>query len=67
MSLLNIMMELKKCCNHPYLFDVASVEAPKLPNGMYETDSCMKASGKLVLLAKMLVQLKAQGHRCVFS
>lgn len=23
-SLLNIMMDLKKCCNHPYLFPVAS-------------------------------------------
>lgn len=25
MSLLNIMMDLKKCCNHPYLFPVAAV------------------------------------------
>lgn len=24
-SLLNIMMDLKKCCNHPYLFPVASM------------------------------------------
>ena len=24
MSLLNIMMDLKKCCNHPYLFPTAS-------------------------------------------
>lgn len=24
-SLLNIMMDLKKCCNHPYLFPVAAV------------------------------------------
>ncbi|KAF3837123.1 hypothetical protein F7725_004587 [Dissostichus mawsoni] len=24
-SLLNIMMDLKKCCNHPYLFPVASI------------------------------------------
>ena len=23
-SLLNIMMDLKKCCNHPYLFPAAS-------------------------------------------
>lgn len=23
-SLLNIMMDLKKCCNHPYLFPVAA-------------------------------------------
>lgn len=25
MSLLNIMMDLKKCCNHPYLFPVAAM------------------------------------------
>ena len=24
-SLLNIMMDLKKCCNHPYLFPTASI------------------------------------------
>lgn len=35
MSLINIIMELKKCCNHPYLFARASMEAPKLKNGMW--------------------------------
>ena len=24
-SLLNVMMELKKCCNHPYLFSSAAL------------------------------------------
>ena len=24
-SLLNIVMQLRKCCNHPYLFDVRSL------------------------------------------
>lgn len=28
-SLLNIMMDLKKCCNHPYLFPVASMVRAK--------------------------------------
>ena len=67
-SLLNIMMDLKKCCNHPYLFPVASQEAPCLQNGMYETTALVKASGKLVLLSKMLRVLKEQGHRVlIFS
>lgn len=67
-SLLNIMMDLKKCCNHPYLFPIASQEAPCLPNGMYETSALVKASGKLVLLSKMLRLLKEQGHRVlIFS
>lgn len=30
-SLLNIMMDLKKCCNHPYLFPVAAVVKEKCP------------------------------------
>ncbi|XP_042368124.1 chromodomain-helicase-DNA-binding protein 3 isoform X4 [Plectropomus leopardus] len=67
-SLLNIMMDLKKCCNHPYLFPVASMEAQKTPNGAYEGSALTKASGKLMLLQKMLRKLKEQGHRVlVFS
>jgi chromodomain-helicase-DNA-binding protein 4 len=67
-SLVNIIMELKKCCNHPYLFTKASIEAPKLPNGMYEGNSLVKASGKFVLLQKMLQKLKKEGHRVlIFS
>ncbi|KAF7706330.1 hypothetical protein HF521_019584 [Silurus meridionalis] len=67
-SLLNIMMDLKKCCNHPYLFPVASMEAPKAPSGSYEGVSLTKSSGKLMLLQKMLRKLKEQGHRVlVFS
>ncbi|XP_069804984.1 chromodomain-helicase-DNA-binding protein 5 isoform X2 [Dendropsophus ebraccatus] len=67
-SLLNIMMDLKKCCNHPYLFPVAAVEAPVLPNGSYDGSSLVKSSGKLVLLQKMLKKLKDEGHRVlIFS
>jgi len=62
-SLLNIMMDLKKCCNHPYLFPAAAQEAPTTPNGTYETTALIKASGKLVLLSTMLRKLKEQGHR----
>ncbi|XP_050735075.1 chromodomain-helicase-DNA-binding protein Mi-2 homolog isoform X6 [Eriocheir sinensis] len=67
-SLLNIVMDLKKCCNHPYLFPAASEEAPKLPNGMYVTKDLVKASGKFTLLESMLEKLKRDGHRVlVFS
>ncbi|RZC42901.1 chromodomain-helicase-DNA-binding protein Mi-2 -like protein [Asbolus verrucosus] len=67
-SLLNIMMDLKKCCNHPYLFPVAAEEAPIGPNGGYDIQSLVKASGKLVLLSKMLRILREQGHRVlIFS
>lgn len=68
MSLLNIIMELKKCANHPYLFQKASQEAPKKPNGAYDGEAMIKASGKFVLLQKMLTKLREQGHRVlIFS
>ncbi|CAL2045343.1 unnamed protein product [Caenorhabditis brenneri] len=68
MSLMNVLMELKKCCNHPYLFAKASLEAPKEKNGMYEGTALIKNAGKFVLLQKMLRKLKEQGHRVlIFS
>ncbi|XP_046678885.1 LOW QUALITY PROTEIN: chromodomain-helicase-DNA-binding protein Mi-2 homolog [Homalodisca vitripennis] len=67
-SLLNIMMDLKKCCNHPYLFPAASQEAAVGPNGTWDLQSLIKASGKLVLLSKMLRKLQESGHRVlIFS
>ncbi|KAM9838805.1 chromodomain-helicase-DNA-binding protein 4a [Aulostomus maculatus] len=67
-SLLNVVMDLKKCCNHPYLFPAAAMEAPKMPNGMYDGNSLTKAAGKLLLLQKMMRKLKEGGHRVlIFS
>ncbi|XP_064415468.1 chromodomain-helicase-DNA-binding protein 4 isoform X2 [Latimeria chalumnae] len=67
-SLLNVVMDLKKCCNHPYLFPVAAMEAPKMPNGMYDGSALIRSAGKLLLLQKMLKKLKDDGHRVlIFS
>ncbi|XP_061597438.1 chromodomain-helicase-DNA-binding protein 4a isoform X2 [Cololabis saira] len=67
-SLLNVVMDLKKCCNHPYLFPAAAMDAPKMPNGMYDGSALTKSSGKLTLLQKMMRKLKEGGHRVlVFS
>ncbi|XP_063041546.1 chromodomain-helicase-DNA-binding protein 4a isoform X2 [Engraulis encrasicolus] len=67
-SLLNVVMDLKKCCNHPYLFPAAAMEAPKMPNGMYEGTALTKSAGKLLLLHKMMRKLKDGGHRVlIFS
>jgi len=67
-SLLNIMMELKKCANHPYLLPGPAEEAPLAPNGLFEIAPMIKSCGKLVLLEKMLKKLKEQGHRVlIFS
>nr|XP_019961662.1 PREDICTED: chromodomain-helicase-DNA-binding protein 4-like isoform X2 [Paralichthys olivaceus] len=67
-SLLNVVMDLKKCCNHPYLFPAAAMEAPKMPNGMYDGSALVKGAGKLTLLQKMMRKLKNGGHRVlIFS
>merc|ERR1719410_250009 len=67
-SLLNIMMELKKCANHPYLLPCPAEDAPIGPNGLFEVNAMIKASGKLTLLHKMLKKLKEEGHRVlIFS
>ena len=67
-SLVNIMMDLKKCCNHPYLFPAAAQEAPKMPNGAYEGNALVRSCGKLILLQKMLRKLHDEGHRVlIFS
>ena len=67
-SLLNVMMELKKVANHPYLLPVAAEEAPLAANGLFEVKAMTKACGKLTLMSKMMKKLKATGHRVlVFS
>lgn len=61
--LLNILMQLRKCCNHPYLFD--GVEDRTLdPFGDHLVTNC----GKLALLDRLLPRLQKDGHRVlIFS
>jgi SNF2 family DNA or RNA helicase len=64
---MNIFMDLRKCCNHPYLFSAFETDAPKRDGG-YELSALVQASGKLILLQKMLHKLKEGGHRVlIFS
>ena len=67
-SLVNIQMELRKCCNHPYLIKgVEESQTSALSESEY-CESLLKASGKYVLLDKLLPKLKAEGHRVlIFS
>ena len=56
--LLNILMQLRKCCNHPYLFDGAE------PGPPYEEGPHLwENSGKMNLLHRLLVKLRAGKHR----
>ncbi|KAJ6431014.1 hypothetical protein OIU84_018509 [Salix udensis] len=61
--LLNIAMQLRKCCNHPYLFQGAE------PGPPYTTgDHLVTNAGKMVLLDKLLPKLKERDSRVlIFS
>lgn len=61
--LLNIVMQLRKCCNHPYLFDGAE------PGPPFTTDEHLVFnSGKMIILDKMLKKFKEAGSRVlIFS
>ncbi|KAL5712864.1 hypothetical protein ACHQM5_014988 [Ranunculus cassubicifolius] len=61
--LLNVAMQLRKCCNHPYLFDGAE------PGPPYTTgDHLVTSAGKMVLLDKLLPKLKQRDSRVlIFS
>lgn len=61
--LLNIVMQLRKCCNHPYLFEGAE------PGPPYTTDEhLVYNAGKMLVLDKLLKRLQAQGSRVlIFS
>lgn len=69
-TLLNIIMDLKKCCNHPFLFESAQENyrvAPGDTNDAIATNLVV-TSGKMVLLDKLLKRLKETGHRVlIFS
>uniref|UniRef100_A0A9J8CBC9 Chromodomain helicase DNA binding protein 7 n=1 Tax=Cyprinus carpio carpio TaxID=630221 RepID=A0A9J8CBC9_CYPCA len=74
-NLLNTMMELRKCCNHPYLINGAEEkimeefrESHPLNHPEFHLQAMIQAAGKLVLIDKLLPKLKAGGHRVlVFS
>ncbi|OMJ16262.1 Chromodomain helicase hrp3 [Smittium culicis] len=65
LSLLNIMMELKKVSNHPFLFPNAEVVAKSTND---QLRAIISNSGKMLLLDKLLTRLKEDGHRVlIFS
>ncbi|GLD99976.1 hypothetical protein PINS_up008704 [Pythium insidiosum] len=57
-ALINILPQLRKACNHPYLFPGAE------PEPFYEGSHLYENSGKLYVLHHILPRLRADGH-CV--
>ncbi|XP_075597457.1 chromodomain-helicase-DNA-binding protein 8 [Balearica regulorum gibbericeps] len=75
-NLLNTMMELRKCCNHPYLINGAEEKIlaefreschHHVPHD-FHLQAMVRSAGKLVLIDKLLPKLKAGGHKVlIFS
>ncbi|MCO5562276.1 hypothetical protein L7F22_015901 [Adiantum nelumboides] len=64
-SLVNIVVQLRKVCNHPYLIPGTEPETGSVD---FLQEMRIKASAKLTLLHAMLKVLKEQGHRVlIFS
>jgi hypothetical protein len=61
-SLLNIISELKKICNHPFLFESVLEDFRGRDDSML-LERMVLTSGKMVVLDKLLRKLKATGHR----
>nr|CCA15572.1 CHROMODOMAIN HELICASE DNA BINDING putative [Albugo laibachii Nc14] len=77
-SLMNVMMELRKCCNHPFLIkgveqrEIERLEKQEgIPLHQKEAQArelLVTSSGKLILLDKLLPLLEKGGHRVlIFS
>ncbi len=82
-SLMNVMMELRKCCNHPFLIKgaeerILNEASQKLKRKKMESncwiprkiyaEQLVKSSGKMVLMEKLLHKLFAGGHKVlIFS
>lgn len=54
-GLQNLSMQLRKCCNHPYLF--------LQEYNMWRMDEIVRAAGKFELLDRLLPKLHRSGHR----
>ena len=56
----NLFMELRKCCNHPFLFPGAEVDIDET-----SLEDLVSASGKLSVLDMLLQSLFKKGNRCI--
>lgn len=65
-SLSNILMQLRKCLCHPFMYSEAIEEKHSDATVVYR--NLIEASSKLILLETMLPKLKERGHRVlIFS
>ena len=69
-SLINVMVELRKCCNHPFLINGAEEKiVGNLDQPVSQLlEALINSSAKLIILDKLLTKLRADGHQVlIFS
>jgi SNF2 family DNA or RNA helicase len=68
-KLVNILMEIRKVCNHPYLIDGAEETITKhMKDENQVNESLIQTSSKLILVDKLLKKLREGGHKVlIFS
>ncbi|XP_063395303.1 chromodomain-helicase-DNA-binding protein 1 isoform X1 [Cydia fagiglandana] len=67
-TFINIVIELKKCCNHALLTKPEDFESRASLATTDAVEKLLRGSGKLLLLDKLLCRLKETGHRVlIFS
>ncbi|OWZ24675.1 hypothetical protein PHMEG_000197 [Phytophthora megakarya] len=71
-TLNNIQLQLRKCCNHPFL--IKGVEERELdelgskPTPAQVMEKTIECSGKMMLVSKLIPKLKKDGHKIlIFS
>ncbi|CAI5712273.1 unnamed protein product [Hyaloperonospora brassicae] len=71
-TLNNIQLQLRKCCNHPFL--IKGVEERELdelgsnPTPAQVIEKTIECSGKMMLVSKLIPKLKRDGHKIlIFS
>lgn len=57
----SVMMELRKCCNHPFLIEEQEWPTTRDPDQFLH--QLVQGSGKLALIDSMLALMKDRGHR----
>jgi ATP-dependent helicase STH1/SNF2 len=59
-GLSNMLMQLRKLCNHPFVFEPVEEE---MNPGKFTNDLIWRTAGKFELLDRVLPKFKASGHR----
>ncbi|KAG0088351.1 hypothetical protein BGZ93_002389 [Podila epicladia] len=65
MKLMNVVMQLRKVCNHPFLFEWPTDKATGMP---VLSEELLNSSGKMLVLDRILPALFDRGHKVlIFS